>query len=350
MLNQLFGRFSHDLGIDLGTSHTRVFVRDHGLVIDEPSVVAINTRTNQILAVGRDAQDMLGKTPPHVVTTRPLQKGLISDFDVTEKMLKFFIDRVHKESFTIIPRPRIVMSVPLDITEVERKAVEDAATFAGAREVHLVEAPMASALGARLPVSDSLGTMLVDIGGGKTEISVISLAGIVTWKSIPVAGDEMNKNIIQYARDVFSLMLGERVAEKIKMRIGSAIELTEPLEMEMRGRDMITGLPKEIMVTDSQIREALGRSIDTILEHIKATLEITPPELVADIYERGIVMTGGGSLLRGLDRLISRATAIPVRVAEDPTTTVARGTGLLLEDDHLLNDISLPSTHDASVI
>src|SRR3989338_7181947 len=317
LLNKLFGRFSHDLGIDLGTSNTRVFVRDLGLVIDEPSVVAINTRTNQILAVGVDAQDMLGKTPPHVLTAKPLQKGLISDFD---------------------------------ITEVERKAVEDAATFAGAREVFLVEAPMASALGARLPISDSLGTMIVDIGGGKTEISVISLAGIVTWKSLPVAGDEMNKNIIQYARDVFNLMLGERVAEKIKMRIGSAIELAEPLEMEMRGRDMITGLPKEIMVTDAQIREALSRSIDTILEQVKAALEITPPELVADIYERGIVMTGGGSLLRGLDRLISRGTAIPVRVAEDPTTTVVRGTGHLLEDDALLTDIALPSATDTSII
>lgn len=350
MLNQLFGKFSHDLGIDLGTSSTRVFVRDHGIVIDEPSVVAVNTRTNQILAVGRDAQDMLGKTPPHVVTTKPLSKGLISDFDVTEKMLKYFIDRVHKESFTIIPRPRVVISAPLDITEVERKAVEDAATYAGAREVFLVEAPMASALGARLPISDSVGTMIVDIGGGKTEISVISLAGIVTWKSIAIAGDEMNKNIIQYARDVFNLMLGERVAEKIKMRIGSAIELSEPLEMEMRGRDMITGLPKEIIVTDTQIREALQRSVDTILEQIKATLEVTPPELVADIYERGIVMTGGGSLLRGLDRLISRGASIPVRVAEDPTTTVARGTGHLLEDDDLLADISLPSASDASVI
>ncbi len=350
LLNKLFGRFSHDLGIDLGTSNTRVFVRDVGLVIDEPSIVAINTRTNQILAVGVNAQDMLGKTPPHVLTAKPLQKGLISDFDVTEKMLKYFIDRVHKESFTIIPRPRVVIGVPLDITEVERKAVEDAATFAGAREVFLVEAPMASALGARLPVSDSVGTMIVDIGGGKTEISVISLAGIVTWKSLSVAGDEMNKNIIQYARDVFNLMLGERVAEKIKMRIGSAIELAEPLEMEMRGRDMITGLPKEIMVTDAQIREALSRSIDTILEQIKAALEITPPELVADIYERGIVMTGGGSLLRGLDRLISRGTAIPVRVAEDPTTTVVRGTGHLLEDDALLADIALPSATDTSII
>lgn len=350
MLDQLFGRFSHDLGIDLGTSSTRVFVRDHGIVIDEPSVVAINTRTNQILAVGRDAQDMLGKTPPHVLTARPLQKGLISDFDVTEKMLKYFIDRVHKESFTIIPRPRVVIGVPLDITEVERKAVEDAATFAGARQVFLVEAPMASALGARLPISDSLGTMIVDIGGGKTEISVISLAGIVTWKSTPIAGDEMNKNIIQYARDVFNLMLGERVAEKIKMRIGSAIELSEPLDMEMRGRDMITGLPKEIMVTDGQIREAMNRSVDTILEQIKATLEVTPPELVADIYERGIVMTGGGSLLRGLDQLISRDTAIPVRVAEDATTTLVRGTGHLLEDEALLTDIALPSATDTSVI
>lgn len=349
MLNKLFGRFSHDLGIDLGTSNTRVFVRDVGIVVDEPSVVAVNTRTDQILAVGKSAQDMLGKTPPHVITTQPLHKGLISDFDVTEKMLKYFIDRVHKESFTIIPRPKVVIGVPLDITEVERKAVEDATMFAGAREVHLIEAPMASALGARLPVSESIGTMLVDIGGGKTEISVISLAGIVTWKSITVAGDEMNKNIIQYARDVFSLMLGERVAEKIKTRIGSAIELAEPLEMEMRGRDMVTGLPKEIIVTDAQIREALQRSVDTILENIKATLEVTPPELVADIYERGIIMTGGGSLLRGIDRLISHGTAIPVRIAEDPMTTLVRGTGYLLEHDELLADIALPSSNDAPI-
>lgn len=350
MLNRIFGKFSHDLGIDLGTSNTRVFVKDKGIVIDEPSVVAVNTRTNQILAVGRDAQDMLGKTPPHVVTTKPLSKGLISDFDVTEKMLKYFIDRVHKESFTIVPRPRVVIGVPLDITEVERKAVEDAALYAGAREVHLVEAPMASALGARLPVSESVGTMLVDIGGGKTEISVISLAGIVTWKSITIAGDEMNKNIIQYARDVFNLMLGERVAEKIKMRIGSAMELSESMEMQMRGRDMITGLPKEIIVTNDQIREALARSVDTILENIKSTLEVTPPELVADIYERGIVMTGGGSLLRGLDRLISRGAAIPVRVAEDPTTTLVRGTGNLLDHEDLLRDIALPSASQDSLL
>ena len=350
MLNQFFGRFSHDVGIDLGTSNTRVFVREKGIVIDEPSVVAVNTRTSQILAVGRDAQDMIGKTPPHVQTTRPLQKGLISDFEVTEKMLKYFIDRVHKESFTLIPRPRVVMSVPLDITEVERKAVEDAATSAGAREVHLVECPITSALGARLPISESVGTMMVDIGGGKTEISVLSLAGIVTWKSLPVAGEEMNRNITHYARDVFNLMLGERVAERIKMRIGSAVELDEPLEMEMRGRDMITGLPKEIMVTDVQIREALSRSVQTILEQIKATLEVTPPELVADIYERGIVLCGGGSLLRGLDRLISRNASIPVRVAEDPLTTAVRGAGYLLEHDDLLSDVTLPSASESSVV
>ena len=350
MLNSLFGRFSHDLGIDLGTTRTRIFARERGIVIDEPSVVAINTRTNQILAVGRDAESMLGKTPPHVLTSQPLQQGLISDFEVTEKMLKFFVERIHKESFTLVPRPRVVISVPLEVTEVERKAVEDAVLHAGAREVHVVQTAMASGIGARLPVSESLGMMLVDIGGGTTEIAVLSLSGIVTWKSIPVAGKEMDRSIIQYAREVFNLMLGERVAEKIKMRIGSATELEEPLEMDMRGRDMITGLPKQITINDGQIREALERSVQTILNHVKATLELTPPELVADIYERGIVLTGGGALLRGMDRLLSRGTAIPVRVAEDPTTTVVRGTGFLLEDEDLLRDVSLPSAVESAFV
>ncbi len=350
MFNKLFGKFSKDLGIDLGTSNTRVFVKEKGIVINEPSVVAINTRTDQILAVGTDARDMLGKTPPHILTTRPLSKGVISDFEVAEKMLKYFIDRVHTESFTIVPRPRIVIGVPLETTEVERKAIEDAASSAGAREVFLVETPMISAIGARLPISESVGMMVVDIGGGTTEIAVLSLGGVVTWKSLPIAGEEFNKNIVQYARDVFNLLLGERVAEQVKIRIGSAVEQTEPLTMEMRGRDLITGLPKEIIVNDGQIREALHRSVATIVQNIKATLEVTPPELVADIYERGIVLTGGGSLLRGIDQLIARQAEIPVRVAEDPLTCGVRGAGALLDNEPLLKDLALPSANQGSIV
>lgn len=344
MLNRFFGRFSEDIAIDLGTSNTRVFVKDKGIVMNEPSIVAINTRTNHILAVGRTAKDMLGKTPPHIVTTRPLTKGVISDFEVTEKMLKYFIDKIHEEAFTLVPRPRIVMTVPMEITEVERKAVEDAALSAGAREAFLVEAPLASAIGAGLPIEESIGNMVVDIGGGTTEIAVISLSGIVTWKSLTVAGDEMTKNILQYARDVFNILLGEKVAEEVKCRIGSSLDLGEPLRMTMRGRDLITGLPKEVAVSDGQIREALNRSVRTIIENIKATIEVTPPELVADIYERGIVLTGGGALLRGIERSIAKEADIPVRIADDPQTALVRGAGALLSNKELLKEISLPTT------
>jgi len=345
VFSKLLGRFSKDLAIDLGTSNTLVFSSEKGIVINEPSVVAINTRTDQILAVGSDARDMIGKTPPHIQTIRPLNKGVISDFEVTEKMLKHFIDRAHSESFTIIPRSRVVIGVPLETTEVERKAIEDAVLSAGGREVHLVENPMLSAIGARLPVSEPIGMLVVDIGGGTTEIAVMSLSGVVNWKSLPIAGDELSRNISQYARDVFGLLLGERGAENVKIKIGSAIQM-EPLSVEMRGRDLVSGLPKEITITDTQVREAMQRSISTLVENIKATLETTPPELVADIYERGIVLTGGGALLRGLDELISREAEIPVRVADDPLTCAVRGAGALLERPDLLKDVSLPSTSD----
>jgi rod shape-determining protein MreB and related proteins len=349
MLGRLLGKFSEDVGIDLGTSNTLVFVKEKGIVMNEPSIVALNNRTSQIIAVGHTARDMLGKTPPHIVTNRPLTKGVISDFEVAEKMLKYFIDKIHEESLTIVPRPRIVIGVPLEITEVERKAVEDASISAGAREVFLVECPMAAAIGARLPVKEAIGNMIVDIGGGTTEIAVISLAGIVTWKSLSVAGDEMTKQIIQFARDVFNLLIGEKVAEAVKCRIGSAMALDQELEMEMRGRDLITGLPTQVMINDGQVREALYKSIRTIIENIKTTLEITPPELVADIYERGIFLTGGGALLRGLDRLISKETDIPVHIADDPLTAVARGTGSLLENHEFLKEIAIPSTTDETI-
>lgn len=346
MFDRLLGQFSKDLGIDLGTANTLVFIDKKGISINEPSVVSINTRTNQILAVGREAKEMLGKTPPHILTIRPLVKGIISDFEVTEKMLKYFIDKIHQDSFTFVPRPRVIIGVPLEVTEVERKAVEDAAISAGAREVYLVEEPMLAAIGARQNITDSVGNMIVDIGGGTTEIAVISLSGVVTWKSLPVAGDELNKNIVQYARDTFNLLLGERVAEQIKMKIGSAIDLHENLEIEMRGRDLLTGLPKEIIVNDAQIREAMQRSINLIVENIKATLEVTPPELVADIYERGLVLAGGGALLRGLDQLISEEADVPVRIADDPLTCAARGTGMLLDNPELLREIALPATSE----
>lgn len=350
MFSRFFGHFSKDVGIDLGTANTLVYVRGQGIVVNEPTIVAINTRTDQLLAVGRSAKDMLGKTPPYIVTTRPLIKGIISDFEVTEKMLKYFLDKVHESEVSLYPRPRVVIGVPLDLTEVERKAVEDAVIGAGARSVRLVEEPMASAIGARLPIKEALGTMVVDIGGGTTEIAVISLGGVAVWRSIPIAGDELTRNIIQYAREVNNLLLGERMAEELKIKIGSAVELADPIEGHMRGRDLMTGLPKEVLINDSQVRDAISRSVRQIIENIKATLEVTPPELVADIYERGIVMTGGGSLLKGLDRLIAKATEIPVRVADDPLTCVVRGTGIILEDDALLTEIGLPSASSVSAL
>lgn len=334
------------MGIDLGTANTLVYVKDKGIVINEPSVVAINSKTDQILAVGEEARRMVGKTPSHIIASRPLVDGVISDFEVTERMLKHFIEKVHQESFSVLPRPRIVVGIPLGVTEVERKAVEDAALSAGARQVFLIEEPMAAAIGARLPIQDASGNMIVDMGGGTTEIAVISLGGVVTWKSIRTAGDELDQNIIQYARDHFNLLLGERTAESIKTKVGSALTMAEPLETTMRGRDLITGLPKEVVINSNQVREAISRSLRLIVENIKTTIEITPPELVADIYERGIILSGGGALLKGLDRLIQEETKIPVRVTDDPLTAVARGAGIVLEDLENLKEVLSASTEE----
>jgi len=343
MFGKIFDRFRKDISIDLGTANTLVYVKNRGIVINEPSVVAVNTRTEQILAVGNEAKEMLGKTPPHILTTRPLVNGIISDFEVTEKMLRYFIDKVYENSMNFMTRPRVIIGAPLDITEVERKAINDAAVNAGAREVIIVEEPMAAAIGARMPIREPVGNFIVEIGGGTTEIAVISLSGIVTWKSIPIAGDELNRNIVQYARDAFNLLLGEKQAEEIKIKIGSAIEWSEPMQFPMRGRDLVTGLPKEVMIGESQVREAITKSLRAIIDNIKATLEITPPELVADIHERGILLSGGGALLRGLDQLISRAAEIPVRIADDPLTSVVRGGGILLDEHDLLSEISTTS-------
>ncbi len=340
----IFGRLTKQLGIDLGTANTRVFVKGRGIVISEPSVVAINRRTSQVIAVGESALSMVGKTPAHIQVTRPLQRGIIADFEVTEKMLRYFFEKVHEDKAFAIPRPSVVICVPLDVTEVERKAVGDAATAAGAREVLVVEEPIAAAIGAGLAIGLPVGNMIINLGAGSTEIAVISLNGVVTSKSIAIAGDELNKNIIQYARDVFNILLGERVAEQIKTAIGSAVELAEPMEATMRGRDLLSGLPREIIVNDAQIREALGRSIKTIIDQAKGILEITPPELVADIQQRGIVLTGGGALLRGLDQALSRGTGLPVRVADDCLNCVVRGTAQLLEDRVLLAEVAIPAT------
>ncbi len=332
MINKLLGAFSKDIGIDLGTANTLVYVRGRGIVINEPSVVAVNQKTGQIVAIGNDAKKMVGRTPAYITATRPLVEGVISDFDITEEMLRYFIQKVHKETFSLFPRPRVVIGIPSEVTEVERRAVEDAARNAGAREVYLIEEPMAAAIGVRLPVQEAVGSLVVDIGGGTADIAVISLGGIVVSKNLRIAGDRFNDDIIRFARDEYKLLLGERTAEDIKIAIGSAYELEEPLEAIMRGRDLITGLPKEVEVDDTEIRRALQHSIKALVSAIKGAIEITPPELVADIMHRGIVLVGGGSLLRGLDKLIQEETKITTRVAEDPLTAVVRGTGIVLED------------------
>lgn len=339
MFKNIFGSLSKDLGIDIGTSNTLVYVKDNGIVINEPSVVAINTRNDQIIGVGHAAKEMIGKTPPHIVASQPLVDGVVSDFEVAEKMLKYFIDQVHRETFSVLPRPRVIIAIPLDVTEVERKAVEDAVMNAGAREVFLIEEPMVAAIGARVPIEDSVGNMIVDIGGGTTSIAVISLGGIVSRRSIRLGGDELNKNIINYIRDHFNVLLGEKTAEEAKIAIGSAHEDDEVLEMKVRGRDLISGLPREIIINSNHVREAMTRSINSIVDSIKLVIETTPPEVVADIYERGILLSGGSALLRGLDRKISQEISIPVNVIDDPLTAVVRGTGILLDDIESARDL-----------
>lgn len=349
VINNFFGRFSQDIGIDLGTANTLVYVRGQGIVINEPSVVAINQKTGEVLAIGKEAQRMVGKTPAHIVAVRPLRDGVISDFEVTEQMLSYFIQKVHEDGFHFMPRPRIVIGIPSSVTEVERRAVEEASLRAGARSVFLIEESMAAAIGVRMPIHEATGNAIVDIGGGTTDISVISLGGIVANKTLRVAGDEMNENIVQYARDHFNILIGERTAEDVKIRIGSAIDFPDQLEAPLRGRDLVTGLPKEIIMSTAQVREALQRSIGIIVEAIKGVIEETPPELLADIIEQGIVLAGGGALLRGLDEVVTRSTQIRTRVADDPLTAVVRGTGIVLEDVESLQEVLLPSVHDAQL-
>ncbi|MEK7160586.1 MAG: rod shape-determining protein [Patescibacteria group bacterium] len=339
MAKNFFNKFSRDIGIDLGTANTLVYVRGRGIVINEPSVVAVNQKTGQILAIGSEAKRMVGRTPGHIVATRPLVDGVISDFEVTEQMLRYFIHQVNRRGLPFFSRPRVVVGVPCGVTEVEKRAVEDAARNAGAKEVFLIEEPMAAAIGARLPIQDPSGNLIVDIGGGTCEVAVISLGGIVVSKSLRIAGDKLNEDIVKYARDEYHLLLGEKTAEDIKIAVGSAFELEERLETTMRGRDLLNGLPQEILVDDEDIRKALARSVNILVSAIRTTVEQTPPELVADIMEKGIVLAGGGSLLRGLDKLVARETQMPVRLAEDPLTAVVRGCGVVLEDLDNLKEV-----------
>jgi len=340
-ISALLGFFSHDIGIDLGTANTLVLVRGKGIVINEPSVVAINKQTKKILAIGAAAKRMVGRTPAHIVAIRPLHDGVISDFDVTEQMLKYFIGKVH-ERFGMFPHPRVVVGVPSGVTEVEKMAVHDAARNAGAREAHLIEEPMAAAIGAGLPVTEATGSMIVDIGGGTTEVAVISLGGIVISRSIRVAGDEMDLEIAQYARQRHNLLIGDRMAEEIKIAAGSAYPLAEERLVTLRGRDLITGLPKAIDISSVEVREAFSGSANTIVDAVKTTIEETPPELVADLMAHGIALAGGGALMQGLDQRLSHETEMRVYVADDPLTCVVRGTGEVLEELEMLRKVEVP--------
>ena len=338
LLGKLFGWFSNDIGIDLGTANTLVYVKDTGIVLREPSVVAVKSGTNEVLAVGDDAKRMLGRTPGNIVAIRPLKDGVIADFEVTEAMLRHFIQKVHNSRR--MARPRVVIAVPSGITEVEKRAVKESASMAGAREVYLIEEPMAAAIGVGLPVQEASGNMIVDIGGGTTEVALISLSGIVYSRSVRVAGDELDESIAQYMKRAYNLMIGERTAEDIKIRIGSAYPLSKETTMEVKGRDMVAGLPKTITITSQEVREALLEPLNTIVDSVRVSLERCPPELSADLVDRGLVLAGGGALLRGLDKLLSEETGLPVHVAEDPLSAVAEGTGKVLSELAFLKQVT----------
>ena len=340
MVNYVLGLFSNDMGIDLGTATTLVYVKGEGIVLCEPSVVAIRRGTSIVRAVGEEAKRMLGRTPGNIIAIRPMKDGVIADFEITEAMLRYFIKKVHHRR--VLVRPRIVIAIPSGITEVEKRAVKDSAERAGAREVKLIEEPMAAAIGVGLPIQDPVGNMIIDIGGGTTEIAVISLSGIVFSKSIRIGGDEMDEAVIEYLKKTYNMMVGERTAEEIKIKIGSAYPLEEEMNMEVKGRDLVTGLPKTVTITSEEIREAEQEPLRAILEATKISLERTPPELAADLIEHGIVLAGGGSLLRGLDKLISEETGLPVHIADDPITAVVKGTGKVLDEMQFLDDVTVP--------
>lgn len=336
---------SNDIGIDLGTANTLVYVPGKGVILNEPSVVAINQKTGTVVAVGDQARQMLGRTPQHLVAVKPLVDGVISDFEVTEEMIAYLVKKSQKDNKKLLG-PRVVIGVPSGITNVETRAVRDATINSGAREVHIVEEPMAAAIGIRLPVNDPVGSMIIDIGGGTTDIAVISLGGIVRSKNLKIAGDKMNNDIISYIRSEFKILVGERTAEEVKKQICQIIVDKEPLETTIRGRDLVTGLPREVIITDSDLREALMPSFETLIESTKEVLETTPPEIVSDIMQRGIYLVGGGALIKGLDTLLSEELQMPVHVASEPLTAVARGTGIILENLDNYRDILIEKEDD----
>ncbi|TCO79986.1 rod shape-determining protein [Marinisporobacter balticus] len=338
----LFNMFSKDMGIDLGTANTLVYVRGKGIVVREPSVVAIQLDTKEVLAVGQEAKQMIGRTPGNIVAIRPLKDGVIADFDITQSMLKYFIKRAYPKK-TLFSAPRVVVGVPSGVTEVERRSVEEAAVQAGAKEAYLIEEPMAAAIGAGLPVEQPTGSMVVDVGGGTTEIAVISLGGIVTSRSVRVGGDELDESIVQYIKKEYSLMIGERTAEEIKVTIGSAFPKVKEEKMAIRGRDLVSGLPKTLTISSTEILEALHEPINVLIEAIKYTLEKTPPELSADIMEQGIMLTGGGALLDGFNKLIQKETGMPVHIAEEALDCVALGTGKTIEEIETLKRVLISS-------
>ena len=339
MLSNILGWFSTDLAIDLGTANTLVYLKGHGIVLREPSVVAIHRDTKEILAVGVEAKRMLGRTPGNIVATRPMKDGVISNFEIAEAMLKYFIIKVHNRKTLV--RPRIIISVPSGITQVEKRAVRESAESAGAREVYLVEQPMAAAIGVGLPIQEPSGNMIVDIGGGTTDIAVISLSGIVYSKSVRLGGDAMDEGIINYIKRKYNLLIGERTGEEIKNSVGSAYAMNETKTMQIKGRDLITGIPKNIQISEEEIRESLSEPVNVILEAIKTSLERTPPELAADLVDKGIILAGGVAQLRGLDVLLREETGLPITVAEDPLSAVVLGTGKILDEIDLLKKVSI---------
>lgn len=340
--------WSNDIGIDLGTANTLVYVKGLGIVVNEPSVVAVNDKTGRVVAIGKQAKDMLGRTPMHIRAVKPVVDGVISDFEVTEEMIAYLVRRAEEKSKRFFG-PRVVVGVPCGVTNVEVRAVKDAAENTGAREVHIIEEPMAAAVGIKLPIHEPIGSMIIDIGGGTTDIAVMSLGGIVRSKNLKIAGDRLNADIMSYIRGEFKILVGEKTAEELKLKIGSVLPLSEPLETTMKGRDLVTGLPREVIVTDADIREAIAPSIEVFLEAVKEVIETTPPEVVADVMQRGMYLVGGGALLRGIDQAIIEYTHVPVHIAEDPLTAVARGTGIILEDLNRHRDLLLTNDDERSL-
>jgi rod shape-determining protein MreB and related proteins len=340
VFNFFWDLFSNDLAIDLGTANTLVHVKGQGIVLREPSVVAINSNTKEVMAVGEEAKQMLGRAPGSITAIRPMKDGVIAHFEVTEKMLRSFIQKVHNNRKTLV-RPRVVIAVPSGITQVEKRAVRDSAESAGAREVFLIEEPMAAAIGVDLPVQEPTGNMIIDIGGGTTEVAIISMSGIVYSKSVRIAGDEMDEAIVNYVKKKYNLLIGERTAEEVKIKIGSAYPLKKRMTMEVKGRDLVAGIPKTLLISDEEVREALTETFGTIVEAVKIALERTPPELAADIVDKGVVVAGGGSLIKGLDILLKEATGLPITLAVDPLSAVALGAGKVLSDPKLLRKVAL---------